>query len=299
MKSRLAAIPTFILLIAFVLVQAPTLPAQAAPFNVPPEVNSEPGGDIDLAPADGVFENTLGTFLWNGSKWFTDSTAVHTYFTDPVTHQRLKNYTLLATLDGSGAAGVVFNQWGYTVTQSTYSYTTSRADHHGFYQYQAVQFSIATSLPREKYILRSRGTGSGSAQGYLDIYIQEDTHYTVAFRGDPFMYSYDNASAEQAVEIANDTQGLSASLPTYTPAARAQYWLDINGGSDLGGASFFFKTSQITPVLTRNLGSSFPTEFRVKFMDGNSQLEEFIILPRIVSETLLPNVNLYLPLIRR
>ena len=296
MKTRLTAIPTFILLAAFVLVQAP---ARAAPLNVTVEVNSEPGGDIDLAPADGVFENSNGAFFWNGSQWKTDSTAVHTYYTDPVTHQRLKNYTLLATLDGSGAAGVVFDQWGYTVTQSTYSYFISRADHHGFYHYQAVQYSIATILPREKYILRSRGTGNGTALGYLDVYIQEDSHYTVAFRGDPFMFSYDNATAEQAVDIASDSQELSASLPTYTPATRAQYWLDINGGSDLGGASFFFKTSQITPVLSGNLGSSFPSEFRVKFMDSNSQLEEFIILPRIISETLIPPINLYLPIIRR
>ena len=303
MKTILPIFSFLLALIPLVMLNGPALPARAAPVI---HVNTEPGGDIDVIPAggsaDGIYENVVGALFWTGSMWVTDSTSAHTYFTDPITGQRLKNYTLLATLDGSGSAGVVFNQWGYTVTQGTYTYTVSAADHSKYYHYQGVEYTITTILPREKYILRSRGTGNGTSQGYFDIYIQEDFLYTVAFRGDPFWYSYENTTAEQAVQITSTTQGLSGVLPTSAPTERAQYWLDINGGSDLGGMSIYFRTAQISPVRTSNLGSSFPTEFRIKFMDstpGNPQLDEFKILPRIVNETIIPSINLYLLLIRR
>jgi len=95
----------------------------------------------------------------------------------------------------------------------------------------------------------------------------------VAFRGDPVWYRYDDTTAQKAVQIASDTQGRFGYLPTYAPGTRVQYWLDFNGGSDKGGVSYYFRTSQLAPVQAKNLGSSFPTEFRIKFMDGNHQLD--------------------------
>ncbi len=272
----------------------------------PIHVDTEEGGDIDFFPEggspDGVYENVKGAIFWNGTKWVTNDTAAHMYFTCGDTGQRIKNYILLATLDGSGSPGVVFAQGGFTVTQSIYSYTVSAADNSGNYLYQAVEYSIDNSAaPDEKYILRSRGTGNGTSQVYLDIYIQKNYTNTIAFRGDPVWYIYDNTTAQQAVQITSDTQGRSGYLPTYAPNTRAQYWLDINGGSDMGGRTFYFRTSQIAPVKTKNLGSSFPTEFRIKFMDSGGQLDEFMVLPRIISETFTPaqNNKVYLPLILR
>jgi len=249
---------------------------------------------------DGVYENTKGTIFWNGTKWVTNDTAAHMYFTCLETGQRIKTYTLLATLEGQGAPGVVFAQGGYTVTQSIYNYTVGAIDNGGIYQYQAIEYSIDTSLADEKIILRSRGTGNGTNQGYLDVYLQRNYTQTVAFRGDPIWYSYKNTTAQQAVQLISDTQGTIGYLPTYAPSSRAQYWLDFNGGSDMGGVSYYFRTSQLSPVQTMNLGTAFLTEFRIKFMDSANQLDEFMVLPKIVSETFTPTPNkIYLPLLMR
>jgi hypothetical protein len=319
MKPKFLIVSALLLFIALGLLLRTTSSALAIPATSPGQhigdstyssactihVNTEEGGDIDVTPdgglPDGVYENVHGAIFWNGLKWVTNNTAAHMYFTCVETGQRIKNYTLLATLDGSGSPGVIFAQEGYTVTQNIYNYTVNAADLSGNYQYQAVEYSIDTSLPDEKYILRSRGTGNGTSLGYLDIYIQRNYTYTVAFRGDPVWYKYDNTTAQQAVQITSDTQGRFGFLSSDTPVTRAQYWLDINGGSDMGGVTYYFRTSQLAPVLTMNLGSSFPTEFRIKFMDGNNQLEEFIVLPRVVSEKFTPGQYkyVYLPLIIR
>lgn len=310
MKPKLLVISVLPALIALVLLYSTTSPALAAriggtaensrvadtPDACTPHVNIEPGGDIDIVPEGGSPENVNGALFWDGSKWDVSGTWGHMYYTCLETGERIKNYTLLATLDGSGSPGVVFAQKGFTVTQSIYTYTVSAADNSQYYRYQAVEYSVDTALPAEKLILRSRGTGNGTSRGYLDIYIQENYTCTVAFRGDPVWYSYDNTTARQAAQITGDTQGLVGYMPTYTPSTRAQYWLDLNGGSDMVGVSYYFRTGQIAPVGTKNLGSSFPTEFRIKFMHAD-ELFEFIVLPRITSETVIPAQKVYLPLI--
>ena len=266
-------------------------------------VDTEEGGNIDVVAngglPDGVDENANGAIFWNGARWVTNDTAAHMYYTCLETGQRIKNYTVLATLDGSGSPGVVFAQSGFTVTQSIYNYSVGAADFGGIFSYQAVDYSIDTSRPHERIIVRSRGTGNGTSQGYLDIYIQENYTDTIAFRGDPVWFHYANTTAQQATLITSDTQGRFGYLPTYTPSARARYWIDSNGGSDMGGMTYFFRTSQITADRTRNLGSSYATEFRIKFVDGASQLVEFIVLPRLISETFEPaqNIQLYLPFV--
>lgn len=305
MKNKFLVISILIASVAFIGSSQIAAPARAAsPSACTIHVNTEEGGDIDVVPdgglPDGVYENTKGAIFWNGTKWVTNDTADHMYFTCLETGQRIKTYTLLATLAGMGAPGVVFAQGGYTVTQSIYNYTVGAIDNSGIYQYQAIEYSIDTSLADEKIILRSRGTGTGTSQGYLDVYLQRNYTQTVAFRGDPVWYSYDNTTAQQAVHLTSDTQGRFGYLPTYAPSSRAQYWLDINSGSDLGGVSYYFRTSQLAPVQTMNLGSAFLTEFRIKFMDSVAQLDEFMVLPKIVSETFTPTPNkIYLPLLVR
>jgi hypothetical protein len=270
--------------------------------STPIHIDIEPGGDIDLDPPDGIFENAHGAIFWNGSRWVTNDTAAHAYFTDLRTGQKLYPHTVLATLDGSGSPGVVFTHSFLTATQSIYNYTINATDDSGRFLYQAIEYSIDVGVPGDKLILRSRGSGNGTSQGFLDIYIQNKYTYTVAFRSDPIWYEYTDTTAEQAVQFTSDTQGRAGYLPSYTPNERAQYWLDINGGADMGGVTYYFHTSQIAPVGTRNLGSSFPTEFRLMWTDETyGNINEFIVLPRVISETLLPPANnrLHLPLILR
>jgi len=77
---------------------------------------------------------------------------------------------------------------------------------------------------------------------------------------------------------------------------RSRYWMDINGGSDMGGITYFFHTSNL-PTRTTVLGTCFPDEFRVKYMSTTGNLEEFRLRPVVYSETLL--LPIYLPLVVR
>ena len=51
-------------------------------------------------------------------------------------------------------------------------------------------------------------------------------------------------NVESALRVSDPDLGLTAHLPTGAPAERARYWLDINGGSDLGGLTYFFRTGR-------------------------------------------------------
>jgi hypothetical protein len=90
-------------------------------------IKTESGGDIDVGEADGSYENKHGSFFWNGSQWVTNDTAAHMYFwnrRDGGT--RIKSYTLLRTIDGS--TGTLWNQAGYTVTHTPYTYRVGTTD---------------------------------------------------------------------------------------------------------------------------------------------------------------------------
>jgi hypothetical protein len=138
----------------------------------------------------------------------------------------------------------------------------------------------------KKLVLRSRGSGNGIGQAYFNIYIEDpDGGGTAALRGDPVLFVYNGMTPEQAAEETNDTEGAAANLPTLTPTERAQYWMDVNNGSDMGGYTYHFRTGAINS-LTENLGSSFPTFFDVQYYDEfDKEVKEIHFLPRILTET--------------
>ena len=71
-------------------------------------------------------------------------------------------------------------------------------------------------------------------------------------------------------------------------------WLFLPSGV---GKSYQFHTSTLDPLTTAtvNLGSSFPIDFNLKWMDDSGNLQMMRFLPALVSET--PQRCLYLPLI--
>ena len=108
---------------------------------------------------------------------------------------------------------------------------------------------------------------------------------TTAMRGDPAWFRYANMTAAQAVNQTDQTAGRIGFLPTYQPAARGQYWMDINGGSDMGGVTHHLITSGINPAdaHTHNLEMALITEYRHKFFDGSGQLQDLVFQPAIAS----------------
>jgi hypothetical protein len=262
-------------------------------------LNNEPGGDIDAgAPAgwDGVYENTNGAQVWNGTAWVINKTWAHQYFTYVATGERVVAHAVAGSFDGSGAPGTRVVE-GYAVMQAIYSYAVAAAAG-GDYLYRAVEYRI-TQRDGKRLILRSRGCGLGTGQAYLEIYVEDPVagEHVAAFRGDPVMYVYDG-TLEQALLITDEVQGAFASMPTSAPEARARYWLDIDGGSDMGGYSYTFRT-QALACQTQNLGSSFPVDFQLQYLDPSINLvQEIRFLPRLLSEEYLRR-RTYLPVTRR
>jgi hypothetical protein len=263
-------------------------------------VDTETGGDIDWGapPAwDGLYENTRGALFWNGSKWVSNDTAAHIFYTNLRTGERLKWPTLLATLRGSGDPGIVYQNQDIEVTQQLYTYITPALDGGRPFVYTALEYRVR-QIDGGVIVVRSRGSGHGLDQAYLDLYIPAPAPIispTVAIRGGAHFYSYD-MDVEAALRVTDPVLGLTANLPSSAPPERARYWLDLNGGSDMGGISYFLRTgalqSQAAPA-----SSVFPLEFRFKYFGSDNSFNEVRILPRIVSEARAKVI--YLPLIRR
>ncbi len=144
-------------------------------------------------------------------------------------------------------------------------------------------------------VLRSRGTGNGTASPYFNCYIEDidvngDLLSVTAVKGDPVWFTY--PCLVEALNATSDTIGRRGELSiAYYPTATFDYfWLDIGGGSDMGGLTYHFHTSDLAPsaVAVENLGSSFVRDFSLQFADDQGDLIELHFLPEIVSETITP-----------
>lgn len=272
-----------------------SIPSPAFCPTTPIHIDTEPGGNIDVGTAaewDGVFENTHGAMFWNGSAWVTNDTAAHSYFTDLRTGQRLKEHQVV-TIDNDPLSGGAFSPvTGYVFEKSTYRYTAARSasapSWPSGYGYEALQYYI--SQPDGTHILlRSRGTGNGIAAPYFDLFIEDGNGSTTAMRGDPVWYTYQNSSAREAAAVANDSDVASGILATYssTNVGLNRYWMDINGGSDMGGVTYLLVvgTIEASRVLAASLGKPFVTEFHIEYTDATGTIEELLLTPALVSET--------------
>jgi len=253
----------------------------------------EPGGDIEVGEADGTPENWRGSFFWNGDQWVTNDTAAHLLFTDMQTRDRLKQYSMVADLDGSTPAEQ--NIGNYHVSRSTYTYIVS-TQAGGAYRIEAAQYRITKSDSQEIILLRSRGNGYGQAS--FDIYIQIAAGNTIAFRSGSAWFHYAETPDLAALHSDSDPTGRAGSLTTCDLQAtdRSRYWVDQEGGSDMGGITYFFHASS-QPNRFSGLGMCFPDEFRVKTMNAAHVLEEFRLRPVVFSETL--QKTMYLPMVVR
>jgi parallel beta-helix repeat protein len=258
-------------------------------------VDTEPGGDIEVGDEDGNPENSRGTFFWNGSTWVTNDTAAHMLFTDMQIQDRIKQYTFVADLNGNTPADLDIDD--FHVSRSTYTYLVPAVGG-GNYQIQAARYRITRSDSDEIILLNSRGNGYGQAS--FDIYIQNTANTTIAFRSGSAWFNYTETPDLAAQHSISDPTGRAGILTTCDQQLidRSRYWVDMNGGSDMGGLTYFFHTTSL-PNLYSTLGTCYPDEFRIKYMQGAPQysLEEFRLRPVVYSETFLKSI--YLPLVIR
>lgn len=242
-------------------------------------IDTEGWGTIQYANAD-TAANIKGAMFWNGTQWVTNETAVHMFFTDLRTGKRLKDYNVVNVSDRT-ATSPVFDTLRYYITRQNYQYSYP-AKQGGTYQYEAVEYLIGDTTAK-KVIVRSRGTGNGIENCYFDIFVEVVPNQITAIRNDPLWFTYPaGMSMEEALEQTSPTQYLTGTLPT----TDGYYFMDLNGGSDMGGISYNFHTGPLTGnPNTSDLGPSYPIDFMLKFMDGIGQLQEFKFLPQLISET--------------
>jgi hypothetical protein len=238
-----------------------------------------------------------GTMFWTGEKWVTNDTAAHMYFVDLRTNLRLKDYE---TRNVSGAApiGLVESFAGVTVTRRTYKYSKRSAAGDGTFTWEAVEYEVGDGSGRIA-ILRSRGTGTGLSKGYFDIYVQNPLPGTTAFLGDPAWYTFPTLP-RAAVEAGPDARYRTGDLPG-VDSSRGLHWgdyfLDVSGGSDMGGYSYEL---ECLPLASRvdDLSRSYVRAFLTKWFNPvGGLLQQFRFSPGLVSETFQPDAGASTPLL--
>ena len=294
------------MLFLFTLVGFLIIPALAPAGTSVIEIKTEGSGDILTINSQ---VNNNGAMVWNGTEWVVNNTWAHKFFVDTTTGNRLKDYDNPQNYQGSSPTGLIATFLNYTITRNLYSYREPAKAGNPFcsFDYEAVEYVILNTITGKNVILRSRGTGTGVNEVFFNIYIEDDVIgggvQTTAFRGDPNWYTYP-LSAAGAVNQTSATDYLTGDLPgalTQLGTRAADYYLDIANGADMGpagvGKSYQFHTSTLDPLTTGtvNLGSSFPIDFNLKWMDSLGNLQMMRFLPALVSET--PQRCSYLPLI--
>jgi hypothetical protein len=250
--------------------------------------------------------NSNGSMVWDGSEWVVNSTYAHKFYIDVRTGDRLKNVDTI-TVDGVDD-GALYDDGQYRVTRKTYSYS-KLAIAGGSYSYNAVEYAIDCTDTPETYgkdnhriVLRSRGTGNGTANAYFDIYIEDyatgsSTPTVTALRGDPAWFTYPNMTIEQAMAQTSETEYKTGDFPTES----AWYFMDIGGGGDLSpagvGKAYVFHTAPINApsVSTDNLGSSFPTDFGLRWMDSQGNVHQLQFSPSVLDEIYTPSKPVITP----
>ena len=258
------------------------------------------GGGLISQEVPEPVENHNGAMVWNGTNWLVHPTWAHKYFYNLFSGVELKPVVYWGTVDGSEGGDVVIVPDQITVAENLYTYTAPANPPYSAIRYQAIDYTITNHLSGMIVRLRSRGSGAGTENASFDVYIQTLTTATTAFRNDPVWFEYP-MPIEQAVEQTDPSDYRVGNLPddSSTDPTLGQYWLDFNGGGDLGpagnGYSHFMRTAPSSAP--GNLGSSSIILYCYRWMDATGQVNEFCVLPRVVSAT--PIYMLSLPLITR
>lgn len=251
-------------------------------------VETETGGDIDVGAADGIFENVDGALFWNGSGWGVNDTYGHMYFTDLSTGQRIKNFTTTAAPSSAAGDGVeILRAPGptgmeYRAVHNRHTYLKE----YGGNTYAITAAEIIVSMVQSgtdvlsgpRVVLRSRSADVSLITPYLEVYIQNEDGSTEAFRGDPVWYSYP-MSLEQALLRTDPVEYRKGFLPTLN----SKYWLDIDGGSEMGGKTFKLITGGFSNRELDRLSTSFITQMAVQYTDAVGVLRELLFGAHVYS----------------
>ena len=209
-------------------------------------------GGSDAAPAAPSSAKAITVFTFPASTGTTITEATHTIavtvpagtvvtaLVPTITH------TGASISPNTGVARDFTTPQTYTVTAAdatTQEYTVTVTP---TYTFTAVQYKIVQP-DGTTIILRSRGMGSDPNKAYFDIFIEDGMGGVEAFLANPVWYHFDAITAENAINhvIADsEVRGLLASVNN-------SYYLDSNGGSDMGGITYQINTGSYALDITK------------------------------------------------
>jgi hypothetical protein len=261
------------------------------PVVVPPYIAIKKEGQGTIMKQTGE-ANSHGAIQWKCSEWVVDTTYAHRYFEYRPTCKRLVDIN--PVLIDNSPDSTLIDLFNYHIKRRLYIYSYPGKTG-GSYSFAATEFVVTDTLTGRKVVLRSRGTGISLSNAYFDIYIENETApglpgSITALRNDPLWFTYTGITMEQALAQTSPTQNLTGNFST----TNGWYFMDINNGADLGGKSFIFRTSTMSAAEsnTQNLGSSFPSDFAIRWMDATGKLQEIKFLPSVFISTITPTVPL-------
>lgn len=263
------------------------------PFNV--STSASTSSDIQNVWNDYYKKETdYKDYLQAKSAW---DAAAAAYAADPNSNPNPGNAPVAVpapTIPGQNVYGnsEVVNVGPYEITKKTYSYSIADAAGNT-YTYQGIEYSVKQP-DGTTVVLKSRGSGNGGGDGqngdqsYFNIYVENKGGTVTALRGDPVWFTY-NTDINTAK---NMMDGVSSSNKTGDlPSNNATYYMDNNGGSDMGGITYKMTTSTVN-AKTNNLGSTFATGFSIQYLDtSTNKVKEINFTPSILNETITPKVT--------
>jgi len=252
-------------------------------------VETEGSGDVVIDETIGA-ANVNGALFWNGSAWGVNDTYGHMYFTYLSTGERLETHNVTFF---EGTNSLTYANDFYSVVRSTYTYDKPALSGQGIYRVTGALYTITRIDTGQQILLYSRGMGLGVSQSYFDVYIENEIPGTVAFLGDPVWYNFPNITAAAAAALGDVSAYRVGSCPgalSMSGTFAADYYLDIDGGSDMGGMSYEFHTSALDPAnaKTQSLLSAFISDFSVEYTDSSGQIQDLYFTPALVSEEYVP-----------
>jgi hypothetical protein len=245
--------------------------------STPVHINTEPGGLVYAGTAS-TATNTNGALFWNLSSWTTNGLASHQYFTDLRTGERLKpNITVLeVTGEASGDSRTVDNV-SLLVKDAKYTEKTAQNKKVAFSGHDYDITVIENTSGTWKLHLQSRCDGRDVNDTYFHIYLQDPLNHTLLFKeGTQAMATGNSIPHVLGWDIGDGNRTF------YMPNASSQYWLDVNGGSDMGGTTFKLVTGalDLTAIGKAN-GTTVIRSFEIKYMNSTGSFNRVVIHPQV------------------
>ena len=240
-------------------------------------VETERGGIVRLGGAI----NANGAVFWHGTGWATNDTYGHMYFVNVTTGKRLKTFTT-TVVSGTQPLGRVLTRDGYAVDRGTHVYAKPGTAGGAFFV-EAVSYEI-TGPDGKKILLLSRSTGRGATDAAFDVLLEDPDQATTTtgLFGDPtwFTIEGDIAAARAALP---DEACRSGDLPS----VGERYFLETDGGSEMGGLSYTFRTHAFGPADAgiAAQATAFIADFSIQYTDASGALQDVKLLPAVISET--------------